>query len=185
MTEKEFVGPDALLRGAFLLAAKIFDSGFRPDVLLVVWRGGTPIGIAIHEFLRYKGIETYHAALKAESYTGIGQQVEPRIEHLDSMLPHVKADSRVLLVDDIFDTGRTLAKVKGLLAPRVRDVRIATLYYKESQNLTGIVPDFFLHKTDRWIVFPHELMDLTPDELRQKDPFLHQLILADQPAPPA
>lgn len=181
MSDKEYVGPEALLRGAFLLAAKIFQSGFRPDVLLVVWRGGTPIGIVIHEFLLYKGIETYHAALKAESYTGIEQQVEPRIEHLESVMQFVTPESRVLLIDDIFDTGRTLAKVRSMLLERTREVRVATLYYKEAKNLTTIVPDYFLRKTSNWIVFPHELMDLTLDEVRQKDPFIHRLVQGELP----
>ena len=179
MSEKQYVGPQELLHGAFRLAAKIFASGYRPDVLLVVWRGGTPIGIAIHEYLLYKGIETYHAALKAESYVGIDQQVEPRVEHLESVLKHVKPDSRVLLVDDIFDTGRTLAKVRGVLQTHTRDVRIATLFYKEAKNLTTITPDFYLHKTEKWIVFPHELMDLTLDEVREKDPFIHRLVTGE------
>ena len=166
MSEKEYVGPLSLQHDAFHLAARIVASGYRPEVLLVLWRGGTPIGIIIHEFLLYKGIETYHAALTAASYTGIEQQVEPRIEHLESVLEFVKPGSRVLLVDDIFDTGRTIKKVKDLLRERTDQVKVATLYYKEHKNMTDIVPDFYLRKTEKWIVFPHELMDLTLDEVR-------------------
>jgi hypoxanthine phosphoribosyltransferase len=59
MVEKEFIRADDLVRESFDLAKRIYDSGFIPDVLLVLWRGGTPVGIVIHEFLLYKGIETY------------------------------------------------------------------------------------------------------------------------------
>jgi len=185
MSDKEFIGPEALWRDSFLLAARIFYSGFRPDVLLVIWRGGTPIGIIVHEFLQYKGITTYHAALKSESYTGIEQSGEPRIEHMDSVMEFIKPDSRVLLIDDIFDTGRTIEKVCELLRARTSAVKVATLFYKERQNRTGIVPDYYVHKTDKWIVFPHELMDLSLDEVRQKDPFVHSLVTGALPPAPA
>jgi hypoxanthine phosphoribosyltransferase len=181
MADKEYIGPTMLVHDAFTLAARIVASGFRPDVLLVIWRGGTPIGIAVHEFLLYKGIQTYHAVLKAESYIAIEESVEPRIEHLDALLEDIAPNSRVLLVDDIFDTGRTMQRVSGILKQRTPHIKIATLYWKETQNQTALVPDFYLRKTDRWIVFPHELMDLTPEELWRKDPYIHDLVMTGPP----
>lgn len=181
---KEYLGAAEMLRDAFHLAARIHASGFEPDVLLVIWRGGTPIGIAIHEFLQYKGIRPYHAALKSESYTGIGESGEPRIEHLDSVMRFIAPDSRVLLIDDIFDTGRTIAAVCAELRTRTPHVKVATLFYKESKNKTNMVPDYYLHKTDNWIVFPHELMDLTLEEVRTKDPYLHRLLTETLPPTP-
>jgi len=65
MAEKEYIGADELVRDSFELAARIYASGYRPDVILVLWRGGTPVGIVVHEFLLYKGVETYHTAVKA------------------------------------------------------------------------------------------------------------------------
>ena len=52
--------------------------------------------------------------------------------------------------------------------------KIATLYYKPANNKTDIVPDFYLHSTNEWIVFPHELEGLTLDEIRCKDPDIVQ-----------
>jgi len=176
VTSKEFVQANDLVRDSFVLARRIFDSGFIPEAIVVLWRGGTPVGIVIHEFLLHKGIRTYHTAVKAESYTGIEQRVEPLIENLDGVLARIAPDTRVLVVDDIFDSGCTLKKVCDLLAPRTRNVRIATLYYKDGNSRVDIVPDFYLRKTDRWIVFPHELMDLSAEEIRQKDPFIHDLL---------
>lgn len=176
MVEKEFIQANDLVRDSFALARKIYDSGYRPDVLIVLWRGGTPVGIVIHEFLLYKGIETYHTAIKAESYVGIGQHIEPTVENLDRVLARVKEGSRILLVDDIFDTGRTVEKVCGLLRAKTCEIRIATLFYKPDKNCTSLTPDFYMRKTDRWIVFPHELLDLTPEEIAAKDVYLRGLL---------
>jgi len=61
---KEFIRADALFRDAFTLARRVYDSGFNPEALVVLWRGGTPVGMVIHEFLLYKGIRTYHIRTK-------------------------------------------------------------------------------------------------------------------------
>jgi hypoxanthine phosphoribosyltransferase len=176
MSDKEYVSANELVRDSFLLARRVYDSGFRPDVILVLWRGGTPVGIVVHEFLLYLGIETYHTVVKAESYTGIGQRREPRVENLDRVLDRLSEASRVLVVDDIFDSGRTLEHVCGALRERTTHIRIATLYLHRGHNETTRQPDYFQRETDRWIVFPHELGGLTPDEIRRKDPFLADLL---------
>jgi len=176
MVAKEYIEANELVRDSFALARQIFDSGYRPDVLLVLWRGGTPVGIVVHEFLLYKGIRTYHTAVKAESYTGIEERVEPQIEQLDAVLEHLAEDCKVLIIDDIFDTGRTVARAIELLRCKTRSVKVATLYVKQDKNETDVSPDFFLRTTDKWLVFPHELMDLSPAELRRKDPYVHALL---------
>jgi len=176
MMVKEFVKSNDLVRNSFALAKKIYDSGYCPEVLLVIWRGGTPVGIVVHEFLLYRGIQTYHAAVKAESYQGIGKRMEPRIEHLGPVLAMLKKDSRVLVIDDIFDTGCTMKKVCDLLEKKTRNVKVATLYYKPGRNMTNIVPDFFFRETSNWIVFPHELIDLTLDEIKMKDKYVYSLL---------
>ncbi len=176
MVEKAFIRADDLVRDSFSLAKRIYESGFVPDVLLVLWRGGTPVGIVIHEFLLYKGIDTYHTALKAESYLGIGQRGKPRIEYMESLLERVTPESRVLVVDDIFDSGSTMKTVVDQLSPAVAEVKLATLYYKPEANTTDLTPDFYGRKTDRWIVFPHELMDLSENEIRAKDQVVADLL---------
>ncbi len=176
MVEKEFIRADDLVRESFALAKRIYDSGFIPDVLLVLWRGGTPVGIVIHEFLLYKGIETYHTALKAVSYTGIGKRIEPMIENVESLMKHLTPESKVLVIDDIFDSGSTMKKVFDELGSVVGELKIATLYYKIEANTTDIVPDYYGRKTDRWIVFPHELMGLTEAEITAKDRVISDLL---------
>ena len=182
MTAKVFVRSDDLVRDSFTLAKKIFDSGFRPNVLLVLWRGGPPVGIVVHEFLLYKGIETYHTVVKAESYTGIETRREPRIEDLDRVLERVSADDKVLVVDDIFDSGCTVRQVRAAVMRKSAEVRVATLYMRRNANQTDFVPDYVQEETSQWIVFPHELMDLSLEEIRAKDAYVYELLVDGEPA---
>ncbi len=176
MTEKIHLSANELALDSFKLARRIYDSDFRPDFLLVLWRGGTPVGIIIHEFLLYKGIDTYHTAIKSTSYTGIEERIEPTVENMDSILEKISPDSRVLVIDDIFDTGSTIRKLNAYISTRTTNVRTATLYYKPSKNITNITPDYYMHKTDAWIVFPHELIGLSREEIVRKTPELSDII---------
>ncbi len=176
MPEKIFLTPDQLFNDSFILAKQIFDSGFQPDVIIVLWRGGTPVGMAVHEFLLYKDVKSYHTVIKTESYTGIGTHAEVRVEHIDALLSTVKTNNKVLVVDDIFDSGHTMHKVNELLKAKTPNIKLATLYYKPNANKTDITPDFFVTETEQWIVFPHELMDLTQEEIQRKDPRIFDLL---------
>ncbi|MCX7590612.1 MAG: phosphoribosyltransferase family protein [Kiritimatiellae bacterium] len=176
--EKEYVRPDQLFRDAFALARLVYESGYKPEVLLALWRGGTPIGAVIHEFLLYMGLPTYHATVKVESYSGIGNRHSPRVEHFEPVLRSIPANARVLVIDDIFDTGHTLEAVCERLRTRTSSIKIATLYLKRSHGERAYGPDFWLHCTDRWIVFPHEMVGLTIEEIREKDEFLYEMLRA-------
>ncbi|MDP6524167.1 MAG: phosphoribosyltransferase family protein [Kiritimatiellia bacterium] len=176
MSDKEFIESNDLVRDSFCLADQIYRSGYRPDVILVLWRGGTPVGIVVHEFLLYKGIETYHAVVKAESYSGIGRRTKVTVDNLGDVLERIDGESRVLVVDDIFDTGWTVQEVRRILSARTGHVKVATLYQREGHNQTDVSPDFCYRQTDRWIVFPHELMDLSPEEIKMKDESIYKLL---------
>jgi hypoxanthine phosphoribosyltransferase len=130
----------------------------------------------VHEYLLFKGIRTFHSAVKAESYAGIGRRRKPAIGPMDAVLGAVDRNSRVLVVDDIFDTGCTMKRVRAILERKTRQVRIATLYFKPGSNRTDLEPDYYVRKTAEWIVFPHELVGLTMAEIRGKDAFLHRLL---------
>jgi hypoxanthine phosphoribosyltransferase len=162
------VSADALLRDSFVLAEAVRQSGFVPDAMVVLWRGGAPIGIAMHEYLLHHGVEVEDLPLKVRTYEGIESPGVPRIEALDTLLDRVTVTSRVLLVDDIYDTGRSVAAVRKHLASRVHEIRVATVFYKPGQNPDAPPPDYYLHETAAWIVFPHELDGLSDRELAQK-----------------
>ena len=162
MTTKEFITPDELFRDSFSLARKIHDSGCHPDFLLVLWRGGAPVGMAVHEYLRWKGVEAKDLIVKVESYGGIEKRHEPLVENEEGMLAGINESSRILIVDDIFDSGETMARIRDLLRRKTRNVKTAVLYWKKRG---AVGPDYFVREVFNWIVFPHELADLSPDEV--------------------
>ena len=176
MTEKTFISPNKLMLDSFMLAKQIYNSDFTPEIIVVLWRGGSPVGMAVHEFLLYKGIKTYHTIVKTESYTGIGSRAKVKVEHPDTLLSTINTNSNVLVIDDIFDSGHTMLKINELLSTRTSNIKLAALYYKQNTNQTRISPDFFVRKTEQWLVFPHELMDLTQEEIKRKDPEIFALL---------
>jgi hypothetical protein len=72
--EKRYIQAQQLLEDSFGLAWEVFESGYRPNYIVGVWRGGAPIGIAVQEFLDVLGIESDHIAIRTSSYTGIGER---------------------------------------------------------------------------------------------------------------
>ena len=177
MTTKIFVSANEYLRDSFRLARMILDSGWLPEDLIALWRGGAPVGVSVHEFLHYHGLRPRHRVLKCQSYTGIqSRSHEVAFENADEIFRSIVRGSRVLIIDDVLDTGNTARAVFERLAPFGAEVRLATVYWKPRQNQTGIRPDFYVRETDDWIVFPHELDGLTPDEVKIKDPAIYALL---------
>ncbi|WP_439101085.1 phosphoribosyltransferase [Congregibacter sp.] len=169
--DKVYISANDLLLDSFRLGEKIFASGFRPDFIIGVWRGGAPVGIAIQEYLEYVGVESDHIAIRTSSYTGINQQDKTvRVHGLDYIIDNVNANDDVLLVDDVFDSGRSVKAIFDKMSAKCRrnmpqNMRVATPWYKPSKNVTDITPDYFVHETDAWLVFPHELVGLTQQEI--------------------
>lgn len=175
--EKLFISAQQLLEDSFALAMQVFDSGFAPDYIVGVWRGGAPVGIAVQELLQLHGVKSDHIAIRTSSYTGIDQRDRTVTVHgLSYIVDRVSARESLLLVDDVHDTGLSLAQVitdlETLCIDRLPDIRIATPYFKPGNNQTSRVPDFYLHETAKWLVFPHELNGLTPEEIQQHKPAL-------------
>ena len=85
--------------------------------------------------------------------------------------------TKVLVVDDVFDTGRTAAAVHERLAALGCDMRMACVYWKPEKNKTNLKPDYYVKNVGNdWIVFPHEIEGLTPAEREEKDPVLAALM---------
>jgi uncharacterized protein len=169
--EKTFVSADSLLRDSFELALQIVRSGFEPSFLVGIWRGGAPIGISVQEVLEYNGIECDHIAIRTSSYTGIDRQTPTvRVHAVDYLVSRLTFEDRLLLIDDVFDSGRSLEAVIAELRRRCRrnlpeHIRIATVYYKPARNRSSLTPDYHVRSTDQWLVFPHELQGLTREEI--------------------
>ena len=173
-SQKQYISAAQLLEDSFDLGLQILDSGFRPDFIVGVWRGGTPVGIAVQELLEFFGIETDHIAIRTSLYSGIGERRKGiRVHGLQYIVDHVDHEHGLLIVDDVFDSGRSIDAVIRNLSERARrntprDIRIATAYYKPESNETDREPDYFVHETERWLVFPHELCGLNREELSHK-----------------
>ena len=178
---KRYITPQQLLADAFALGWQVFESGFRPDYIVGVWRGGTPVGIAVHELLHVLGVEADHLAVRSSSYAGMTRRERAvQVEGLDYINDRLQADDALLLVDDVHDTGLSLQQITSQLratpAGKTADIRIATPWFKPANNRTGASPDYYLHESDDWLVFPHELDGLTLAEMRDNKPELANLI---------
>ena len=172
---KTFITAESLLRDSIELGLQILRSGFRPSFLVAIWRGGAPIGITVQEVLEYHGVECDHIAIRTSSYTGINQQATVRVHALDYLVSRLEAEDRLVLIDDVFDSGRSLEAVMDQLHRRCRrnlpeQIRIATAYFKPTRNKTKLVPDFYVRSTDQWLVFPHEVQGLTREEILKYKP---------------
>ena len=174
--ERRFISPEELLIDSFKLARQIYDSGFRPHLIVGVWRGGTPVGIAVQEFFDYLGVKTDHFAIRTSSYLGPNQQGRSvRVHGLDYLIENLNTEDQLLIVDDILDSGRSIQAIVTQLKARMRKnmprtVKVATPWYNPNRNVSGVKPDYFLHQTDIWLVFPHELSGFTLAEIAEGKP---------------
>jgi hypothetical protein len=168
---KTYITADELLLDSFRLGVQIHNSGFKPDFIVGVWRGGTPVGIAIQEILAYLGNDSDHIAIRTSSYYGINEQTkEVRVHGIDYLISNMNAEDKLLIVDDVFDSGRSIRAILDTLNERSRkniphDIRMAMPWYKPLRNIIDTVPDYFIHETDDWLVFPHEMDGLTEKEI--------------------
>ncbi len=182
MTEKTYLTAQGLLEDAFRLGARVLQGGFKPTFIVAIWRGGAPIGIAVQEFLDYFGVQSDHIAIRTSSYSGIdGRSPTVRIHGTSYLIKNIQHDDRMLIVDDVFDTGHTIQAVIRHFKEKARlntpeDIRVAVPYYKPSRNQTDLVPDYYLHETERWIKFPHSLEGLSDQEIEEQRPEIYQII---------
>jgi hypothetical protein len=130
------------------LANQIRKSGFKPDVIVGISRGGWPPARIMSDLLENPEL----ANVKAEFYLGMAKtKSEPVITQPVSVSVKGK---RVLVVDDVADTGKSLRLVRSHLKEQgATEVKIATIYYKPWSIVT---PDWYERETSRWIVFPWE-----------------------------
>ncbi|MBT6096398.1 MAG: hypoxanthine phosphoribosyltransferase [Rhodospirillaceae bacterium] len=176
MAEKTYVSAQSLLDDSFRLGLNIMDDKFHPDYIIGIWRGGTPVGIAVQEIMKYHGFPSDHISIRTSSYTGIEEQSdEIRVHGLHYIIENVNADNSLLIVDDVFDSGRSIqAVIERINALSRRNtpevIRVATVYYKPSKRKVEVTPDYYIHETEDWLVFPHELEGLTLEEVRANKP---------------
>ncbi len=190
MSEKLYLSAQQLLEDSFRLGANIIKDGFRPTIMIAIWRGGVPMGIAIQELMAWYGIDTDHISIRTSSYTGIdGRSHEIRIHGMNYLVKNCIREDSLLIVDDVFDTGLTIEAVINHLSDKARlntphDIRVAVPYYKPTRNQTGREPDYFLHQTEQWLKYPHSLEGLSVDEVAANRPELYAIIKDQLDSPP-
>lgn len=129
------------------LAAEVVRSGFDTEIVVAIARGGLLFAGGLAYALGVKSC----GAVNAEFYTGIGTRL-PEPIMMPPLLDEASiAGKRVLLVDDVSDSGRTLAMVVQLLEAGGAEVRTACLYSKPG---TVLEPTYTWRRTPHWIVFP-------------------------------
>ncbi|MFK8048087.1 MAG: phosphoribosyltransferase [Halioglobus sp.] len=183
VVEKQYIEEESLLQDSYRLAVKIYESGFRPDFIVGVWRGGSTVGIYVQECLQYLGVKTDHIAIRT-SYRGMDDYLarldrddEIRVHGLQYLIENLNQQDSLLIVDDVFSTGRNVEAVINRLASKTKrnmpgDLRLAVPFYKPARNVTGRVPDYYLHETDNWLVLPYELTGLSEQEISQNKPWM-------------
>jgi len=182
LIEKTYITPQQLLDDSIKLGLKILESGFEPKFIVAIWRGGTPVGIAVQELLDHFGIKADHIAIRTSAYKEINRRCEDiHVHGLGYIVEHTDFDDSLLIVDDVYDSGLSVKAVLDNLTERSRrntpkDIRIATVYYKPTKNRTDRVPDYYIHETDKWLVFPHEMKGLTYEEICRNKPQIWEFI---------
>ena len=180
--QKEFLPYRSVRNNAIRLAHRIHQDGFVPDVIYVSLRGGAYLGNVISEYfkvVRRTGRPVFYAAVVARSYTDIHQHDRVMVDGWTYGPEYLRSGDKVLLVDDIFDSGRTINHlVEIILAKGIprKDVRVAVHDYKIrtfAEEDLPIHPDYYCRKhvierpeDDTWIHYlSHELVGLADNEI--------------------
>ncbi len=181
--DKHFVDAEELIQDSYRLGVQVYNSGFRPDFIIGLWRGGSAVGIAVQECLQHLGVKTDHIAVRT-SYTGmtsyksmIRNASEIRVHGLQYPVDTLTADKKLLLVDDVYSTGLNVKAVIDELSRKARrnmpdEIRVAATWHKPEHLKTGRPADYFIHETNQWLVLPYELSGLTQEEIQTHRPEL-------------
>jgi hypoxanthine phosphoribosyltransferase len=145
--EREVLSYEEFGVAARQLAQSIHDDGYRPDIILTIARGGLFLGGALAYALAVKNLHV----MNVEFYVGVDQRLDFPV-----MLPPVLnlvdiRGARVLVADDVADTGETLNLVLRHCGVEVAEIRSVVLYEKPR---SVVHCDYVWRHTDRWIDFP-------------------------------
>ncbi|MDR2921725.1 MAG: phosphoribosyltransferase [Treponema sp.] len=195
--KKEFLQFDVERNNALKLAYRIFHDGFIPDVIYVSLRGGAYLGNIISEYFKivHQGARpVYYAAVVARSYSDVAQSEKIRIDGWTYSPEHLRVGDKVLLVDDIFDSGKTINYLAQVILDRGiprKDLKVAVHDYKyffDKEEQLPVQPDYWCRKHDvsindggYWIHYmSHELVGLSQTELEKNyyehDPELREAL---------
>lgn len=181
---KEFLPYDNVRNNALKLAHRIYKEGFIPDVIYCSLRGGAYVANVVSEYFKIARKDCHpvlYAAVVARSYSDIRKRDRVMVDGWTYSPEHLRPGDKILLVDDIFDTGKTINYLVELLLekgiPR-KDIKVAVhdyKYFTYKEEQLPIQPDYWCRKftitkpeEDRWIHYmSHELIGLSDEELEE------------------
>ncbi len=152
---REYVAPswDKVYEMLVDLSLRIRRSGFNPELIVGVSRGGWAPGRILSDLLE----NTHTANIKIEFYVGIGKTAHKPV--VTQPISEDISKKQVLVVDDVADTGESLkVALDHVLEKGAGEVKTATVYYKPHSKFK---PDFFADSTSNWIIFPWERLEAT------------------------
>lgn len=178
---KEFVNYEVIRNNSIKLAHRIHSDGFIPDVIYVSLRGGAYLGNVISEYfkiVRTGSRPVFYAAVVAHSYTDISRHEQVRVDGWTYSPDYLRSGDKILLVDDIYDSGRTINHLTQIIMERGlprADIKIAVHDYKVREyafDQLPIEPDYWCRKIivkdrseENWIHYmSHEMAGLTKEE---------------------
>lgn len=180
-TMKEFINSDTVRNNTLKMAHRILKDGFIPDIIYVSLRGGAYVANVVSEYFKLARKDTrpvLFAAVVARSYSDIRENSKVMVDGWTYSPDHLRSGDKILLVDDIFDTGKTINYLVGILlekgVPR-NDIKVAVhdyKYFTEQKEQLPIQPDYWCQKftlpnreNDNWLHYmSHELVGLTLEE---------------------
>jgi hypoxanthine phosphoribosyltransferase len=172
---KVFIQAAELERDSWEFAKQLHQTGIHFDWVVGLTRGGVQISIYIQEALSLlSGHKKFYSTIHAQSYTDIGKAGGVILGQMDHLINLVKKEESILVIDDVFDRGRTLEAVYENLELRLKvfktKIYTGALYYKQENSQVSLIPDFHFKNfgKDEWLVFPHELCGLNEEELKLK-----------------
>lgn len=195
MPEMLYIDPDHFLIDTFRLGKLVYESGFRPKHAISIWRGGTPVGLGVDAFFKSRGLSVSHTTIATGSYTAIGQQGEVSVKNLEHLVQVLCPEDGLLIIDDVYESGNTIAKIVELLRRMARancpeDIRVATVHSKPGRAKHDELPLYVLSEVEDhvWIDYPHELADLVDDAdpqdaaIKRKDEEIWQILRGPAPS---
>ena len=194
---KEFLPYDTVRNNALKMAHRIYHDGFIPDVIYVSLRGGVYLGNVISEYFKVvqrRARPVYYGAVVARSYAGVRDSDEVKVEGWTYLPGALRIGDKILLVDDIFDSGKTINHLANIILERGiprKNLKIAVHDYKyfyDKAEQLPVQPDYWCRKhelsvneEDIWIHYSsHELIGLSQEELEEHyyadDPELREVL---------
>ncbi len=177
--EKEFISLEAMRDNALKLAHRMYNDGFIPDIIYVLLRGGALMGNIFSEFFKLVKKDdkpVFYAAVVARSYTDLHERGRVRIDGWTYDPQHLRSGDRVLIIDDIFDTGRTINYLVDCIMERgvpAEHIKVAVHDYKKNPECEQlpVQPDYWCREKfndNTWIHYmSHELEGLSDQEIEE------------------